>query len=144
MSDNIIDVGNTIESQNIKLLSSQVDYPTAPVSIQEEDNFIKKVDKYIYEKNKNLHSKSKLENFTLKEIVENLYKILYDIIDDIAKIRFNPDEFNEDNLKKKWWEKYIDLINQIIAILIVPERAFYVGVIFIIISFCIYFIDLTD
>ena len=52
MSDNIIDVGNTIESQNIKLLSSQVDYPTAPVSIQEEDNFIKKVDKYIWEKQK--------------------------------------------------------------------------------------------
>lgn len=142
--DNNIDIGNTIKTENIKLLSSQINYPTAPSSIQDEDNFIKKVDKYIFEKNKNLHSKSKLENFTLKEIIENLYKVLYDIIDDIAKIDFNPNEFNKDNLKKKWWEKYIELFNKIFSLLIIPERAFYIGIIFIIISFCIYFIDLTE
>ncbi len=133
-----------IESTNISLLAEQIDYPVAPNTIQEEDIFLKNMEKYIFEKNKELHSKSKLENLTLKEITENLYKVLYDIIDDIANIKFNEDNFSDKNINKKWWEKYTELFEKIIKILLIPQRAFYVGVVIIFIAFSLYFIDLTN
>jgi len=135
---------NPIESTDISLLTEQINYPVAPNTIEEEDIFLKNVEKYVFEKNKELHSKSKLENLTLREITENLYKVLYDIIDDIANIKFNEDNFSDKNINRKWWEKYMELLEKIIKIVLIPERAFYVGVVIVLIAFSLYFIDLTN
>jgi len=118
-------------------------YSSVPLTKNDEDEFLKKVDKYIIKKEAKLHTKSKLENFTLKELFDNLYKVLYDIINDISVINF-AELNNYDTPNTKWWQKYIKLFEKIINILFMPERAFYIGVIFIFIAFCLYFIDLTN
>jgi len=133
-------MSNPIETINSRtILNSDNNYARTPLTIEEEDKFLRKVDKYIIEKQHNLHEKSKFENLTIKEFIDNLYKVLYDIIEDIAKLKFN----NDDNINQKWWEKYIIFIEQIINILFLPERALYMGIIFMIIAFSLYFIDIT-
>jgi hypothetical protein len=67
-----------------------------------------------------------ITKLNIGDIYKNTLQTIIDIINDLTFI------FNDDNFKN---------FNQIIEIIFKNDRMFYIGVIFIILSFVIYFID---
>ena len=95
-----------ISSQS--LLDKDNNYNRAPTTIEEENKFLEKVDKYIVEKQAKLHEKSKFENLTFREFVDNLYKVLYEIIEDISKLKVKKDnDINTENHRNFIWIMFL-------------------------------------
>jgi hypothetical protein len=67
-----------------------------------------------------------ITKLNIGDIYKNTLQTIIDIINDLTFL------FNDDNFKN---------FNQIIEIIFKNDRMFYIGVIFIILSFVIYFID---
>ena len=67
-----------------------------------------------------------ITKLNIGDIYKNTLQTIIDIINDLTFL------FNDDNFKN---------FNQIIDIIFKNDRMFYIGVIFIILSFVIYFID---
>jgi hypothetical protein len=67
-----------------------------------------------------------ITKLNIGDIYKNTLQTIIDIINDLTFL------FNDDNFKN---------FNQIIEIIFRNDRMFYIGVIFIILSFVIYFID---
>ena len=70
-----------------------------------------------------------ITKLNIGDIYKNTLQTIIDIINDLTFL------FNDDNFKN---------FNQIIEIIFKNDRMFYIGVIFIILSFVIYFIDGVD
>tara|TARA_B100000674_G_C37934068_1_gene959420 strand:+ start:236 stop:751 length:516 start_codon:yes stop_codon:yes gene_type:complete len=77
---------------------------------------------------------------TLKNIVVNLLKTWFNIINDIIEIFESKYRGN----KNKWWTEYIFYSKKILHILTKKDRLIYVGIMLIIISFFLYFIFVTS
>ena len=132
---------NPIQSINIRdLKNTDENYIKVPITQAEEQEFLIKMNEYIKTQQQELQAESNIASLTFQEFIDKLYNVLYDIINDISKIDYTTLDYDDN----KWWILYVNLLQKIINILFSPLRAFYTGFIIILISLCLYFIDLTS
>ena len=132
---------NPIQSINIRdLKNTDENYIKVPITQAEEQEFLIKMNEYIKTQQQELQAESNIASLTFQEFIDKLYNILYDIINDISRIDYTTLDYDDN----KWWILYVNLLQKIINILFSPLRAFYTGFIIILISLCLYFIDLTS
>ncbi len=78
-------------------------------------------------------------DITLRKFIDDFVLTWHKIIFDLLEIK------RYDNLKKaEFWDKFMYLLHIFIDIFWVPDRIFYVGVGFIILSFFVFFITVTN
>lgn len=132
---------NPIQSINIRdLKNTDENYIKVPITQAEEQEFLIKMNEYIKTQQQELQAESNIASLTFQEFIDKLYNVLYDIINDISRIDYTTLDYDDN----KWWILYVNLLQKIINILFSPLRAFYTGFIIILISLCLYFIDLTS
>ena len=110
----------------------------SPITEEEENTFLNKINNYIKNKENAFIEENKLQNITINTLINNTLNTLYSIINDISKLKISEDTENE------WWKKWSKLAEEVLYILFRPERAFYIGIILIIISILVYFIDVSS
>jgi hypothetical protein len=110
----------------------------SPITEEEENTFLNKINNYIQNKENTFIQENKLQNITINTLINNTLNTLYSIINDISKLQLSEDIDNE------WWKKWTKLIEEILYILFQPERAFYIGIILILISVIVYFMDVSS
>ena len=122
------------------LKNTDENYIKVPITQAEEQEFLIKMNEYIKTQQQELQAESNIASLTFQEFIDKLYNVLYDIINDISRIDYTTLDYDDN----KWWILYVNLLQKIINILFSPLRAFYTGFIIILISLCLYFIDLTS
>ena len=83
------------------------------------------------------YKKSKLSNMNLHRFINNLFKTIYDIIDQLLKMTTYK---NETNIV----ERITKIIQNMIKILTQKDRIFYIGIMILLISFGLYLIEITS
>lgn len=77
-----------------------------------------------------IESSKLIFEYTIGEIYTNLIECTVDIINDVANL-----------ISERKYLNKTDYFNQLYQIIFKPERRLYIGIIFILLSFILYFID---
>ncbi len=124
-----------------EILKTEKKISQIPLTEEDQKEFINNINNYIEKNQKEIYEHSKLENFTIKEFMNKLYNVIYNIIEDISKLKINY--INDENELQHWWKPYVLFIENILQIFFKSERIFYVGIIIFLITICLYILDLS-
>ena len=104
-------------------------------SLMNKENYVlNTINKIADKENKKNIKYKKIYNLTLREITLNTLKVIVDIINDISIILLDPVNKNGNVMQT---------VKKLRKTLTKKDRLIYVGLIFVIISILIYFIDIT-
>ena len=103
-------------------------------SMNKENYVLNTINKIADSENKKNIKYKKIYNLTLREITLNTLKVIVDIINDMSTIILDPVNKNGNVMQT---------VQKLRKTLTKKDRLIYVGLIFVIISILIYFIDIT-
>ena len=134
MEDTVDDTTNMDYDEIRDLVTSPNNRDVYTALMNKENKVLNVINKVADNENKKKNKYRKIYNLTLKEIFVNMLKVMVDIINDMSTILIDPVNKNGNIMLT---------VQKLRKTLTKKDRLIYVGLIFVIISILIYFIDIT-
>ena len=134
MEETVDDTTNMDYDEIRDLVTSPNNRDVYTALMNKENKVLNVINKVADSENKKKIKYRKIYNLTLKEIFVNMLKVMVDIINDMSTILIDPVNKNGNIMLT---------VQKLRKTLTKKDRLIYVGLIFVIISILIYFIDIT-
>ena len=134
MEETVDDTTNIDYDEIRDLVTSPNNRDVYTALMNKENKVLNVINKVADNENKKKNKYRKIYNLTLKEIFVNMLKVMVDIINDMSTILLDPVNKNGNIMLT---------VQKLRKTLTKKDRLIYVGLIFVIISILIYFIDIT-
>ena len=134
MEETVEDTTNMDYDEIRDLVTSPNNRDVYTALMNKENKVLNVINKVADNENKKKNKYRKIYNLTLKEIFVNMLKVMVDIINDMSTILLDPVNKNGNIMLT---------VQKLRKTLTKKDRLIYVGLIFVIISILIYFIDIT-
>jgi hypothetical protein len=134
MEETVDDTTNIDYDEIRDLVTSPNNRDVYTALMNKENKVLNVINKVADNENKKKNKYRKIYNLTLKEIFVNMLKVMVDIINDMSTILIDPVNKNGNIMLT---------VQKLRKTLTKKDRLIYVGLIFVIISILIYFIDIT-
>ena len=109
---------------------------------------VKKLSKHANKLNTIAKKMNKMENMTIRDLIINFSRYLYDIIDDISILLSNKKykvykKWIKNRKYNNWWIPMINHIRVLLHIFTKNNRILYFGILLVLLSIFFYFISIT-